>query len=118
MKEDKAGSAQTARIVERNIFALLERQNIEEGNKKFEERVADAVTRFTGSMVFVYIHLILFAIWITWNMGLLGLKPFDASLVVLAMVASVEAIFLSTFVLISQNRMNEKADKRAELNTK
>ncbi|MCW3081812.1 DUF1003 domain-containing protein [Segetibacter sp.] len=116
MKEDKAGSAQTARIVERNIFALLERQNIEEGNKKFEERVADAVTRFTGSMVFVYIHLILFAIWITWNMGLLGLKPFDASLVVLAMVASVEAIFLSTFVLISQNRMNEKADKRAELN--
>jgi uncharacterized membrane protein len=47
--------------------------------------------------------------------GLLGLKPFDPSFVVLAMFASVEAIFLSTFVLISQNRMNAQADKRAEL---
>ena len=105
-----------ARIVERNIDALLERQNVEEASKKFEEKIADTVTRFTGSMVFVYIHLILFGVWIMWNAGLLGLKPFDQSLVVLAMFASVEAIFLSTFVLISQNRMNEKADKRAELN--
>jgi uncharacterized membrane protein len=109
-------SPQMAKVVERNIDALLERQNIEEVSKKFEEKLADTVTRFTGSMLFVYIHLILFGIWILWNTGSLGLKPFDASLVILAMFASVEAIFLSTFVLISQNRMNEKADKRAELN--
>ena len=105
-----------ARIVERNIDALLDRQQVEEENKSKEERIADAVTRFTGSMMFVYIHLVLFGIWITWNSGIFGLKPFDPSLVILAMFASVEAIFLSTFVLISQNRMNEKADKRAELN--
>jgi uncharacterized membrane protein len=105
-----------ARIVERNIDALLKRHKGEEAGKNFEEKVADTVTRFTGSMVFVYIHLVLFAIWITWNTRLLGLKPFDESLVILAMFASVEAIFLSTFVLISQNRMNAKADKRAELN--
>jgi uncharacterized membrane protein len=55
-------------------------------------------------------------VWIVWNEGWLGLKPFDPTLVILAMVASVEAIFLSTFVLISQNRMNAQADKRAELN--
>ena len=115
-KNSNDKSRHMARIVERNIDALLERQNVEEASKKFEEKLADTVTRFTGSMVFVYIHLIFFGIWITWNTGLLGLKPFDASLVVLAMFASVEAIFLSTFVLISQNRMNEKADRRAELN--
>jgi uncharacterized membrane protein len=116
MEKNRTNSPQMARVVERNIDALLDRQNAEESNKRFEEKVADTVTRFTGSMIFVYIHLLLFGIWIIWNIGLLGLKPFDASLVILAMFASVEAIFLSTFVLISQNRMNEKADKRADLN--
>jgi uncharacterized membrane protein len=104
-----------ARIVERNIDALLSRQKHEETKKTFEESVAGAITRFTGSMLFVYIHLVLFGVWILWNVGVLGLKPFDPSFVVLAMVASVESIFLSTFVLISQNRMNIQSDKRAEL---
>jgi uncharacterized membrane protein len=105
-----------AQIVERNIRALLNRRQQEEGSKTREERIADTITRFTGSMAFVYIHLVLFATWIIWNLGWLGLKPFDPSFVVLAMFASVEAIFLSTFVLISQNRMNIQADKRADLN--
>jgi uncharacterized membrane protein len=105
-----------ARIVERNIHALLERRKSEEKNTKLEERIADRVTAFTGSMFFVYLHLVIFGLWIIWNLGLIGLEPFDPSFVVLAMAASVEAIFLSTFVLISQNRMNEQADKRAELN--
>ena len=104
-----------ARIVERNIQALLRRHKEEEQKKSIEEKIADNVTRFTGSMLFVYIHLTLFGIWIIWNAGWLGLKPFDPSYVVLAMFASVEAIFLSTFVLISQNRMNAQADKRADL---
>jgi uncharacterized membrane protein len=104
-----------AKVVERNITALLDRRKAEDRNRTFEEAVADKVTQFTGSMTFVYIHLVLFGLWITWNLGWLGLKPFDSSFVVLAMFASVEAIFLSTFVLISQNRMNVQADKRAEL---
>jgi uncharacterized membrane protein len=66
-------------------------------------------------MAYVYIHLAIYGIWVIWNLGWLGLKPFDESFVVLAMIASVEAIFLSTFVLISQNRMSAQADKRAEL---
>ncbi len=106
---------QMARIVERNIRALLDRRQQEERTKTTENRLADAITRFTGSMVFVYIHLTIYSIWIIWNLGWLGLKPFDPSFVVLAMEASVEAIFLSTFVLISQNRMNAQADKRADL---
>jgi len=104
-----------AQIVERNIQALLKRQSAEEKKRTWQNKLADAVTGFTGSMSFVFIHLALFGVWIIWNLGWLGLKPFDPSFVVLAMFASVEAIFLSTFVLISQNRMAELADQRANL---
>ena len=104
-----------ARIVERNIDALLQRRKLEEKQKTVEEKIADAVTRFTGSMLFVYIHLVVFGVWIIWNTSWIGLQPFDPSFVILAMFASVEAIFLSTFVLISQNRMNAQVDKRADL---
>ncbi|MBJ6802779.1 DUF1003 domain-containing protein [Geomonas propionica] len=106
-----------ASVVSRNIAALLERRQVEERSKGAQERMADAITAFTGSMTFVYIHLILFGGWILVNVGWLDLLPrFDPTLVILAMVASVEAIFLSTFVLISQNRMQASADRRAELN--
>jgi uncharacterized membrane protein len=105
-----------AYIVERNIKALLDRAKVEETNKTTEEKVADSITRFTGSMAFVYIHLTFFGLWILWNSGSIGLTPFDESFVILAMMASVEAIFLSTFVLISQNRMMKKAEKRSDLN--
>ena len=101
--------------MERNIRALLERKKQENRKRSAGTRIADAITAFVGSMPFVYIHLVLYGVWITWNLGWLGLKPFDPTLVILAMEASVEAIFLSTFVLISQNRMSEQADKRAEL---
>jgi uncharacterized membrane protein len=115
MKKNEEKLDQMAQIVERNIQALLEHRKKEEEKKSFEEKIADKVTKFTGSMLFVYIHLFLFGIWIIWNLGWLGIKPFDPSFVVLAMFASVEAIFLSTFVLISQNRMNAQANQRAEL---
>jgi uncharacterized membrane protein len=115
-KQAEQGEMQRmAHVVERNISALLKRHKQEEKEKTLEEQLADKVTRFTGSMLFVYIHLTLFGIWIIWNLNWIGLKPFDPSFVVLAMFASVEAIFLSTFVLISQNRMNAQADKRADL---
>jgi uncharacterized membrane protein len=104
-----------AKVVERNIRSLLDQRKREELNKSAQERIADTITRFAGSMSFVYIHLCLFGIWIIWNLKLLGLKPFDESFVVLAMFASVEAIFLSTFVLISQNRASIQSDKRADL---
>lgn len=104
-----------AEIVERNIASLLEQRKHEEQQKSVQDRIADMITRFAGSMSFVYIHLCLFGIWIVWNLGWLGLAPFDKSFVVLAMFASVEAIFLSTFVLISQNRASVHADKRADL---
>jgi uncharacterized membrane protein len=106
---------QLARVVERKIQALVERRHAEDRQRALQNRVADAVTWFAGSMYSVYVHLTIAVAWITWNLGWLGLKPFDASFVVLAMAASVEAIFLSTFVMITQNRMAAQADKRAEL---
>jgi uncharacterized membrane protein len=109
-------SPDLAGVVERNIRALLQHRREQEGTRSTQERIADAVTRFTGSMKFVYIHLVVFGVWIAINLGWLsGIPRFDPSFVVLAMVASVEAIFLSTFVLISQNRMSALADQRADL---
>jgi uncharacterized membrane protein len=102
--------------LERNIQALRDRRHKEEVQATTEERIAEAITRFTGSMLFVYLHLALFGFWIVANLGWVpGVPSWDSSFVVLAMMASVEAIFLSTFVLISQNRMSAAADKRADL---
>jgi uncharacterized membrane protein len=103
-------------VLERNIRALQLRRQRGEKDATVEERIAEAITRFAGSMPFVYLHLAFFGFWIVANLGLVpGVPAWDPSFVVLAMVASVEAIFLSTFVLISQNRMAAAADKRADL---
>lgn len=102
-------------IVVRNIQALMARRQSEEQRMPRQDRLADAITGFTGSMRFVYLHLVLFGLWIVINLGWSPLPRFDPSFVILAMAASVEAIFLSTFVLISQNRMAALSDKRAEL---
>lgn len=100
----------------RNIAALKQRRDRQAAAATFEERLAEAITRFTGSIRFVYIHLILFGGWILANLGAVPLvRPWDPTFVVLAMIASVEAIFLSTFVLITQNRMSAENDRRADL---
>ena len=100
----------------RNIEALRKRRLDEEASASFEERLAQSITRFTGSMRFVYVHALIYGAWILANLGLFpGVERWDPTFVVLAMVASVEAIFLSTFILITQNRMAAKADRRAEL---
>jgi uncharacterized membrane protein len=100
----------------RNIDALHRRRQEEEASASLEERLARAITRFTGSMRFVYLHALVYGFWIVANLGAVpGIRPWDPTFVVLAMVASVEAIFLSTFILITQNRMAEAADRRAEL---
>jgi uncharacterized membrane protein len=113
--DDGAPAQAMAAVVERNIHALVERRRTDDARKSRQDRIADAITRFTGSMRFVYLHVALFGAWIVINLGWTPLPQFDESFVVLAMVASVEAIFLSTFVLISQNRMAALADKRADL---
>jgi uncharacterized membrane protein len=100
----------------RNIGALRERRRQDAQNRSAQDRIADQITGFTGSMKFVLLHLALYGFWIVANLGWVpGVPRWDETFVVLAMVASVEAIFLSTFVLISQNRMMAAADQRADL---
>jgi uncharacterized membrane protein len=106
-----------ADVLRRNIGAFAEVRKRFEHQKTFQERIADGITGFAGSMRFVYLHALAYGGWIAVNSGLVpGLRPFDPfPFVMLAMIASVEAIFLSTFILISQNRMSALADKRADL---
>ena len=100
----------------RNIEALEGRRRQDAAAATRQERLADAITAFTGSMRFVYLHLAIYGLWVLVNIGVVpGISKFDPSFVILATAASVEAIFLSTFVLISQNRTAAAANKRADL---
>ena len=92
-REPVADESTIIDVVDRNIDALLRRRDTQQQNQPSEQRVADAVTRFTGSMRFVYIHVVAVGTWIVWNLGWVGMRPFDPSFVILAMVASVEAIW-------------------------
>jgi uncharacterized membrane protein len=82
-----------------------------------QDRAADVVTAFAGSLRFVYLHSIWFALWVAANVGILGTAlifdefPFG----LLTMIVSLEAIFLSTFVMVSQNRQAKRADIRSQL---
>ncbi|HLL59407.1 MAG TPA: DUF1003 domain-containing protein, partial [Allosphingosinicella sp.] len=70
--------------LERNILALQERRRAEAANASTQEKVAEAITRFTGSMRFVYLHLAIFGFWIVANLGLVPPVPrWDESFVVL-----------------------------------
>lgn len=110
------GAGEISSTLERNIEALARRRAEDKARTDRQTRVAEAITRFTGSMPFVYLHLVVYGGWIVLNLGVLPfVTPWDPTFVVLAMIASVEAIFLSTFVLISQNRMAAEADRRADL---
>lgn len=109
-------SPDLASVLHRNIEALQSRRMREAAAESRETRVARRVTDFAGSMLFVYLHLLIVAVWVAVNLGWVpGLPRFDPTFVVLAMVASVEAIFLSTFVLITQNRMLAAEERRNEL---
>jgi uncharacterized membrane protein len=111
------GETPLAGVVHRNIEALAEVRRREDERRTLSDRVADGVTHFAGSMWSVAVHAVVFGGWIVVNAGWIrAIKPFDPfPFVMLAMFASVEAIFLSTFILVSQNRMQKMADRRAEL---
>ncbi|MBX3066865.1 MAG: DUF1003 domain-containing protein [Anaerolineae bacterium] len=89
----------------RNVNAILEQQPLSLG-----ERISDFLTRIAGHIYFVYFSLIWFGVWIVFNLGIIPrIEPFDPfPFGLLTMIVSLEAIFLSLFVLISQNRQTER----------
>jgi uncharacterized membrane protein len=86
--------------------ALLE--HARERAESVQNRIADRITAFAGSMAFVYLHLVWFGSWIVF-----GVEGYPYGL--LTMIVSLEAIFLSTFVMISQNRADSKRRVVADL---
>lgn len=122
MSQDQSASSlkkhhgRLARIIEQNIHTIVHSRQLAAGQRNGEERLADTITDFSGRMYFVYFHILWFAVWIIINLGYFGIKPFDPyPFGLLTMIVSLEAIFLSTFVLISQNRLSAEADRRADL---
>ena len=109
------GNPGLSRVVERNIRRISQLRKMADESRSVQDKVADAITAFVGSMAFVYIHGILFIVWIWGNIsaGKHALDPYPFPLLTLAV--SLEAIFLSTFVLVSQNRMQDTGDDRDDL---
>lgn len=98
-----------------NTVAHLERQFLEERTPV--ERLGDAIGSFVGTMTFVALHALWFAAWFVINVGLVpSIRPFDPyPFILLSVCVSVEAVLLTTFVLMKQNRMSKRADQRNQL---
>lgn len=110
-----------SKVIERNIRTIIHLRSNAARDRDLQGRIADAITSFSGRMIFAYVHIIWFGIWILLNTGWFtawfGVPVFDPfPYGLLTMVVSLEAIFLATFVLISQNRLSEETERRADLN--
>jgi uncharacterized membrane protein len=102
--------------IERYVRTIIRLRLKATRERTLQDRIADAITSVSGRMLFVYAHVAWFTIWLLLNTGRLGFRPFDPfPYGLLTMIVSLEAIFLSTFVLISQNRMSLLAEHRADL---
>jgi uncharacterized membrane protein len=115
-KDNAGDNPALSSVIERNIRTIIQLRLKEAHERSMQDRIADAITSFSGRMVFVYVHVFWFGVWILLNTGNFGVRPFDPfPYGLLTMIVSLEAIFLSTFVLISQNRFSREAEYRADL---
>ena len=115
-EHDAEDNPALSNVIERNIRTLIRLRLKAARERGVQDRIADVITSFSGRMVFVYLHIAWFSAWILLNTGRLGIAPFDPfPYGLLTMIVSLEAIFLSTFVLISQNRLSAAAERRADL---
>ena len=105
-----------SKIIERNIRTIIQLRLKASRERSAQDRAADAITSFSGSMIFVHMHIAWFSIWVLLNTGRFGVQPFDPfPYGLLTMIVSLEAIFLSTLVLITQNRLSDEVEHRADL---
>jgi uncharacterized membrane protein len=114
---DRADGVEDGQIIPRLARTVKNENKIVEHLRHTQDRVADLVTTFSGSLNFVYLHSAWFGVWILLNIGLVGAGlefdrfPFG----LLTMIVSLEAIFLSTFVMVSQNRQAMRTEIRSKL---
>ena len=114
---DRADGVEDGNLYKVEHYSTRNERSILRSLQRTQDRVADVVTTFAGSLNFVYLHTVWFGIWILLNVGLLGaaLKFDKFPFGLLTMIVSLEAIFLSTFVMVSQNRQAARADIRSDL---
>jgi len=114
---DRADGAEDGWLVPKLQHRVKNANKLTESLRRTQDKVADIITAFAGSLQFVYLHSLWFGIWILVNIGLIGAAvefdrfPFG----LLTMIVSLEAIFLSTFVMVSQNRQTMRAEVRNQL---
>lgn len=94
-----------------NAIVALEEQALK--HRSFADRISDSIANFVGSVTFVVFHLAWFGVWVGLNVGFWKFDPYPFAL--LCMLVSLEGVLLSTFVLIKQNRMSQRADQRSHL---
>lgn len=111
------GCPSTSEVVRENIKALIAFQRQQDERRSWAQRAADQVTRRAGSMPAIGLHAVWFGAWVVVNGGLVpGVSPWDPfPFVLLTGLTSLEAIFLTLCILMSQNRAAELADRREEL---
>jgi uncharacterized membrane protein len=102
-------------LTARNVRSVVQLEEAARNGRTFSDRLADGVARFCGSMIFVWTHVVWFGGWIIVNSipGLARFDPFPFTF--LTLVVSLEAIFLSTFILISQNQETRLTERRNHL---
>lgn len=102
-------------LTQQNVKTIRELEQAAQAQQSAADRVADFITRFCGSMSFVWVHVLWFALWIGGSV-LFGSKSFDPfPFNLLTLGVSLEAIFLSTFILISENRQSRVDERRSNL---
>ena len=113
---DEQDNPALSKVIERNIRTIIHLRTKAADQRGVQDRIADGITAFSGRMIFAYVHIVWFGLWILLNTGRFGLRVFDPfPYGLLTMIVSLEAIFLSTFVLISQNRLGAETERRADL---
>ena len=109
----KAGEEEPYEI--ENIEEILTMEQRDRIEMSFSDKIADKITAFSGSMLYVGIHVVWFVLWLLINAGWFHIPAFDPfPFSLLTLIVSLEAIFLASFVLISQNKQAVQADKRAK----
>ncbi len=105
-------------LVEKNVEAIRSIEQAQNDARNKADILSDTIAAFCGTHLFVYVHCIAFGVWLVWNAVAAvprGLRFDPPPFNMLTLVVSLEAIFLSTFILISQNRQQRIADERNHL---
>src|SRR4249920_523986 len=110
-RSTKDANAQLDDLLRRNVETISKLEQATHGQRTRGDIFADAIAQFCGTMAFVYVHVVVLGTWILWN--IFAAVRFDPPpFTMMNSIVAIEAIFLTTFVLISQNRQQRIADRR------